>query len=234
MTGEYPALAFFDFDKTLVRKESGELIALPVGVRGLVHPLAGAKFLWSGLLYKLGRVSRQDMQYIGYSTYRGGALHRVIATLDAVWERWIARGLSPSAAGRLRAHQAAGHGTWVLTASPTYVAAPAKRVLGVDGVIGTTMRVVDGRLTGEPIEPLMQGPEKARVIEELASAHGVALADCWGYSDSMADLEMLDIVGHPVAVGPDPELRRIAEERGWEILEHDGLAALPEPTEEPA
>lgn len=29
---------------------------------------------------------------------------------------------------------------------------------------------------------------------------------------------MLDIVGHPVATNPDTELRKIAEERGWEIL----------------
>jgi len=227
MSGSSSSLAFFDFDKTLLRKESGELIAVPVGLRGLVHPWAGAKFIWSGILYKLGRVSRRDMQYIGYSTYRGGALARVIATLDAVWERWMLPGLSPAAAGRLRAHQERGDGTWVLTASPTYVAAPAERLLGVDGVIGTRMEVVEGRLTGVPIEPLMEGAEKARVIRELAAAQGVALADCWGYSDSMADLEMLEIVGHPVAVGPDPELRAIAAERGWEILEHDGRAALP-------
>jgi hypothetical protein len=29
---------------------------------------------------------------------------------------------------------------------------------------------------------------------------------------------MLEVVGHPVAVNPDRELRQVAEERGWEVL----------------
>ncbi|MCO4769718.1 MAG: HAD-IB family hydrolase [Deltaproteobacteria bacterium] len=219
-------LAFFDFDKTLVRKESGELIAVPVGLRGLVHPWQGARFIGLGLLYKMGRVSREEMQYVGYATYRGGRLDRLIETLDAIWERWIEPGLSPAVLARLRLHQSNNDGTYVLTASPTYVAAPAKRVLGVDGVIGTRMEVRDdGRLSGVPIEPLMQGEEKARVVREIANAHGVDLADCWGYSDSMADMEMLDVVGHPVAVDPDPELRELARSRGWEVLGHDDIPA---------
>lgn len=216
------SLAFFDFDKTLLRKESGELIAVPIGLRGLVHPWAGLRFVGMGILYKMGRVSRDDMQLIGYSTYRGGRLEQLVDALDETWERWMEPGLSPAVHERLKAHQSAGDGTFVLTASPTFVAAPAQRALGIDKVFGTHMEVrEDGRLTGAPLLPLMQGPEKARVVREVATARGVALADCWGYSDSMADIEMLDVVGHPVAVGPDPVLRDLALSRGWEILEHD-------------
>jgi len=220
-------LAFFDFDKTLLRKESGELIALPIGVRGLVHPWAGLRFLASGLMYKLGRVSREDMQFIGYSTYRGGRLDTLITTLDGLWEGTMVPGLSPAVLARLREHQALGHGSWVLTASPTYVAAAAKRGLGVDGVVGTRMEVGgDGRLTGEPFLPLMQGPEKARVVHEVAAEAGVGLDDCWAYSDSMADVEMLEAVGHPVAVSPDPVLRELANRKGWELIEHDAITPL--------
>lgn len=216
------SLAFFDFDKTLLRRESGELIAVPIGLRGLVHPWAGLRFIGSGVLYKMGRVSRDEMQFIGYSTYKGGRLDRLVETLDSIWDRWIAPGLSPVVLERLRDHQSAGDATFVLTASPTYVAAPAQRDLGVDHVFGTRMEVrEDGRLTGAPILPLMQGAEKARVVREVATARKVALADCWGYSDSMADIEMLEVVGHPVAVGPDPTLRDLAGSRGWEILEHE-------------
>ncbi len=217
MTG----LAFFDFDKTLLRKESGELIAVPVGLRGLVHPLAGLRFLGSGVLYKLGRVSRDDMQAVGYSTYRGGRLDRLIEVLDGLWEGWLEPGLSPTVLARLRSHQAQDHGTYVLTASPTYVAAAARRALGVDAVFGTRMEVDDrGRLTGVPVLPLMQGEEKARVVRAVAAQRGVGLDACWAYSDSMADVQMLQAVGHPVAVGPDPELRALAATHGWEILEH--------------
>ena len=37
---------------------------------------------------------------------------------------------------------------------------------------------------------------------------------------------MLDAVGHPYAVNPDKELRRIARDRGWPILVFDKPVAL--------
>ena len=48
-------------------------------------------------------------------------------------------------------------------------------------------------------------------------ASGIDLAGSYAYSDSITDLPMLEAVGHPVAVNPDRELRRIAEERDWEL-----------------
>ena len=38
------------------------------------------------------------------------------------------------------------------------------------------------------------------------------------YSDSVTDIHMLEIVGHPCAVNPDKELRRQAMKRGWPVL----------------
>jgi hypothetical protein len=38
------------------------------------------------------------------------------------------------------------------------------------------------------------------------------------YSDSHTDLPFLEVVGNPVVVNPDRDLRRIARERGWPIL----------------
>ena len=50
------------------------------------------------------------------------------------------------------------------------------------------------------------------------------LLECTAYSDSRTDLPFLDAVGHPVAVNPDRELRRIARDRGWPVLEFSGRA----------
>jgi phosphoserine phosphatase len=38
------------------------------------------------------------------------------------------------------------------------------------------------------------------------------------YTDSIQDLLLLDAVGFPVAVNPDPALKRIAQQKGWRIL----------------
>ena len=50
------------------------------------------------------------------------------------------------------------------------------------------------------------GPGKLRAVRDWAERHRVALGDSWAYSDSYYDA--LWVVGHPVAVNPDPHAGR--------------------------
>ncbi|MDQ3505961.1 MAG: HAD-IB family hydrolase, partial [Actinomycetota bacterium] len=43
------------------------------------------------------------------------------------------------------------------------------------------------------------------------------LLRCAAYSDSANDIPMLSMVGRPVAVNPDSDLKAIARARGWEV-----------------
>ena len=81
------------------------------------------------------------------------------------------------------------------------------------------------------------GPGKAEAIRGLSQKWGLDLGRCFAYSDSHADLPMLEMVGHPVAVNPDRVLKQAADERGWPLVEFDNpvtlrsrVAALPRPT----
>ncbi len=58
---------------------------------------------------------------------------------------------------------------------------------------------------------------KADAIREMAVAEALDLASSYAYSDSITDLPMLELVGHPVAVNPDRDLARVAREREWEV-----------------
>ena len=51
----------------------------------------------------------------------------------------------------------------------------------------------------------------------------IDLDDSYAYSDSVSDLPMLRVVGHPVAVNPDAALARLAREEGWEVLRFERL-----------
>jgi phosphoserine phosphatase len=83
--------------------------------------------------------------------------------------------------------------------------------------------VVDGVYTGRPGGRFIYRSGKALAIEELAQREGLELERCYAYSDSESDLPMLRVVGHPVAVNPDQQLRRVAREEGWEVLRFDRL-----------
>ena len=102
---------------------------------------------------------------------------------------------------------------------------PIGEMLGADRVVATRMEIVDGRYTGD-IEYYAYAEEKARAIRELADEVGYDLEHSYAYSDSVTDVHMLEAVGHPHAVNPDRELRRIAASHGWPVLVFSKPVAL--------
>ena len=83
-------------------------------------------------------------------------------------------------------------------------------------VIATRAKIEDGRYTGE-LEFYCEGEGKAEAIREVAAREGVDLSESYAYSDSISDIPMLEAVGHPVAVNPDRDLRKVAAEREWQV-----------------
>ncbi|MDH3539351.1 MAG: HAD-IB family hydrolase [Acidimicrobiia bacterium] len=128
------------------------------------------------------------------------------------------------AQGFLELHREAGRATYMVTASPIEIVQPLAEELEMTGAIATVAEVVNGVYTGRLSEPFCYGPGKATAIAKLAAEHGYDLALSYGYSDSVSDLPMLELVGHPVAVNPDRELERIARARGWPIVEFSRTA----------
>ena len=133
-------------------------------------------------------------------------------------------------------HHRAGREVVVISSSPVEVVEPLGKYLGIDRMIGTRSALdSEGRYTGE-LEFYAYGPGKATAMEELAEAEGIDLSASYAYSDSLTDAPMLHIVGHPVAVNPDKELRELAIEQDWQIMEfrrpvtiRTRLATVPKP-----
>jgi len=111
----------------------------------------------------------------------------------------------------------AGRDVVIVSASGTEVVEPIGELLGADDVVASRLEIEDGKYTGE-ISHYVYAEEKARAIHDLAEERGYDLAECYGYSDSITDVPMLEVVGHPHAVNPDRELRRVAAARGWPVL----------------
>lgn len=94
------------------------------------------------------------------------------------------------------------------------------------------MAIEDGRYTGEIIF-YAYGEGKAEAMLELAAERGYDLAQSYAYTDSLTDLPMLEVVGHPVATNPEHELREVAEERDWPVIEFVKPVAMQSPLETP-
>ncbi len=119
----------------------------------------------------------------------------------------------------LKYHLEQGHEVWLISAAPLELVEAIAKDLGANGALGTLVGHKDGVLTGELVGEPLHGKIKLHAMEKLAVERGIDLDKSYGYSDSTNDLPLLTAVGHPVAVNPDPQLRKYAAAAGWEILQ---------------
>ena len=91
------------------------------------------------------------------------------------------------------------------------------------GTAGTEVLVRNGRYSGRTGSPVVIGREKATRTLQLVSQLGVEVdwTASYAYADSIHDLSFLELTGHPVAVHPDAKLKRVARDRGWQIVDGD-------------
>jgi HAD superfamily phosphoserine phosphatase-like hydrolase len=89
-------------------------------------------------------------------------------------------------------------------------------------LIGNDLEVVNGRLTGRKTGIFPYGPMKLAALFQRIDPGGIDWAGSWALADRISDLPVFELVGHPVAVHPDRRLRRLAKERGWEIISWSG------------
>lgn len=80
--------------------------------------------------------------------------------------------------------------------------------------IGTPLKVKSDRIEGISYPVNAYEHKAARIRDETKS--GAILA---AYGDTISDLSMLELSQSPVVVCPDQKLRKIAEKRGWRIIE---------------
>jgi HAD superfamily hydrolase (TIGR01490 family) len=120
---------------------------------------------------------------------------------------------------RLKEHQAAGHRVILLSGTFVPLLAEIGKLWGVDDVIGTPLRIDDGKYTGSTERPACQGEYKVTWLKRyLIDKPDINLMESYAYADSITDQAVLESVGHPVAVHPDPLLADLSQERDWEII----------------
>jgi HAD superfamily hydrolase (TIGR01490 family) len=212
--------AFFDLDKTILAKSSVLAFGKPLYREGFISRRTIARVVYAQFVYMLVGADEEKMERVRESMLqltRGWDQQRmreiVRETLEAVIEPII----YAEARDLLVEHHKAGRKVVIISSSPIEVVEPLAQYLGVTNVVATRARLDDeGRYSGE-LEFYAYGPYKAEAITEMAAQDGIDLAASYAYSDSITDLPMLDLVGHPVAVNPDRDLERVARSRDWEI-----------------
>lgn len=215
------ALAIFDLDNTLLGGDSDHAFGDFLISEGLVDPLTHKAR--NDAFYEQYKRGALDMAaYTEFAIAAVAGLTR--AQRDALHAKFMASHVEPivlpAALTLLERHRVAGDYCLIITATNRYVTEPIAQRLGVDAIIATELETIDDRFTGKVAGVPSYQKGKIHNLELwLAKQAGqLNLDDSVFYSDSFNDLPLLELVTRAVAVDPDETLRKIAQERGWEII----------------
>lgn len=213
--------AFFDLDRTLIAGSSAFVFARAAREAGLVSAKEFVNDALKALKFRMAGASDDTSHGVRdriLEAVRGVRQSDLEALNESVLPQLLAM-IRPEARALLDQHREAGRDTYIVSASPIEIVEPLAHALEMTGGIGTVGQTIDGAYTGQLDGPFCYGSGKAQAIALLATKKSIDLEKSYSYSDSMSDLPMMEIVGHPVAVNPDQALRKIARERGWPVVQ---------------
>ena len=218
--------AFFDLDRTLMSGSSGAQFGRAAFRSGMVSRRQMTRWGLDHLRFRLRGASDQDTDELVKEIREllAGVPERSLKRMVPDLLAGILPRIYPQMLDEVRAHQDAGRPAFIVSAAGHGVVELLAQVLDMEGGIGSRYEVdTEGRYTGELLGGLNYGELKIGPMRRFAAEHELDLDASWAYSDSVSDLPMLELVGNPVAVNPDAELARIADERGWRVMRFEKL-----------
>jgi putative phosphoserine phosphatase / 1-acylglycerol-3-phosphate O-acyltransferase len=220
---------FVDLDRTLLAGASGPYIDKALRAQGLLEgspKLPGGSFFY-GVYDLLGEslammaLVRAASQFVcGWSVaeFEQAGVLAAAELHDLV---------QPFARGVLEEHRQEGRLLVLATTTPADLVKPLADSLGFDHVVATRYARANGALSGGIEGEFVWGPGKLRAVRRYAETAGIDLSLSHAYSDSIYDTPLLNAVGHPHAIKPDPRLRVVATAMRWPIEYWDRPPGVP-------
>lgn len=213
------SLAIFDLDNTLIGGDSDFLWGEFLGEEGVVDANAYRKkneYFYQQ--YDLG-----TLDIYAWLNFCLEPLTRYSMTeLQEFHHRFMIQKIEPilldKAQNCINQHKERGDTVLVMTASTSFVTAPIVKKYGINHLLATEPEIKEGRYTGGVSGiPCFQAGKIDKLMPWLQKNEETLTGSTF-YSDSHNDLPLLELVDNPVAVNADKILTKIAEKKGWEIL----------------
>jgi HAD superfamily hydrolase (TIGR01490 family) len=214
------AAAFFDLDRTLLRRSSALALAGPFRAHGVIGRGQLAKAAAWQLLFAARGAGAETVRKAaedGLMVLKGFRVDDLRSLVAGAMEPILKPLVYQEPLHLIARHREQGEPVYIVSATLQEIVEELARELGFDGAIGSICEIENGFYTGRSLRAA-HGEGKAAAIRELAAQESLDLAASTAYSDSHTDLPFLEAVGKPIAVNPDRTLRRIAAARGWPVL----------------
>lgn len=203
---ESKALAFFDFDGTMLRGDSITAYLRMAWKQGFLSLREYAAVIWHTVRFFLGMEQAEEtkgraLRFLGAMTPE-----QQRAFDEAFVRQELLPRLFPQALSAWEAHRQAGRKLLLVSASTDNYMRLISQALGADALLCTVLSA-EGIVKGN-----CKGDEKVRRIRAWLDEQGwqADFSSSYAYGDSKSDLPMLRLVGHPIQVNPKKALRAAA------------------------
>ena len=215
-----PALVIFDLDNTILNGDSDYAM-----INYLVHTQALDESAGKQNQIFIEDYQRGELDFDAYTTFALSAyIGMTRSEINEYMLPFVAKVIEPmiNTLALKIIHDHGDSGDTILLASATneLIVQPIAKRLDIQNVIGTQVKFINDKCTGEYIPPSALGEGKLQLVQQWMQKNNFDdFSGATFYSDSINDLPLLEAVDFPKAVNPDTMLEKISLERGWEIID---------------
>jgi HAD superfamily hydrolase (TIGR01490 family) len=210
-----PQVAAFDCDGTLWFGDSGMKFMYWEIEEGLIPSEVTAWIMHRYDEYLAGRVSEDEMCGEMVQIHRGIPEKKIREFAARFAKSNVMPHLFPEMVSLVERLRRQGCDIWAVSSTNNWVIEEAVTAIGIpaDRVLAVRVQIEDGVAT-DRLEEITSGPGKAHALQRvLKNPLDVS------FGNSMFDLEMLELAGNPFPVNPNPDLQKVAEQRGWRFYQ---------------
>lgn len=217
-------VAIFDFDGTLYAKETYQILMDHLKN----HPVYHTRFksfyrsvLPPYLGHKLKIYPTHKMRARSMEVYLEALKDLSARELEIFFEEVADKmrsDFNPEVVSQVKKHAQDGLHVMLVSGAYTPLLHISTEGLPFDTIIGTDIPLNNRKLDTKASLLHVQGIRKNEQIEAFLGDKEIDWTNSFAYGDSYSDLSVLDLVGNPVAVQPEKQLKEIAEKRNWLII----------------
>lgn len=220
-------LAVFDFDGTLVKKDTLPFLLSLWKKFGYSKDKYYKVFISLVLLYikyKLGienKLSREEMKLIAVDKFNNlfeGMTEQEIKEYFLKCSEVIKDTLNEQVVTEVLNAKTNGYNTVLLSGTYEYVLNYIGDYLGINTVIGTKINFSNGVYDPSKKLEIFSGIKKLDIISKYFNKEQINWKESISYADSYSDIHLLRAFGYAVAVNPDNKLRIEANNNNWKII----------------